>query len=158
MRMVLPNHMPTRFINELASDMNALVGSILGEDAATSGFAPAMDIEETETHYQLTLDVPGVKPDDINITLEDDQVVIHGTRHAEAGAENASRRRERSCGEFRRSVRLPEAVDQDGIEASYELGVLTIGLPKIQKQAARKIVIKEVAATPEESSSDPAAN
>jgi HSP20 family protein len=151
--------MPTRFINELASDMNALVGSILSEDSASSGFTPAMDIEETETGYELTVDVPGVKPADINIALEDDQVIVSGTRHAKAdGDEQANRRSERSWGEFRRSVRLPEAVDQDRIEASYELGVLTIQLPKIPKKVPRKIVINQVPAQPEEVSGESSAN
>lgn len=149
MRMVLPHHMSGRFINELASDMNELVGTILGEQPTKASFVPAMDVEETESGYQLSLDVPGVDPDNIHIELEDGHVTIHGERHAGTESDQVTWRRvERSFGEFRRKFRLPEVVDQERIEANYENGVLTVGLPKIEKQAAKRIVVAHSGSKP----------
>ena len=114
-------------------------GSILGEQPTKSSFVPAMDVEETEGGYTLSVDVPGVNPDEIDIEVEDGHVTIHGERHCRVLNRTRStwRRVERSFGEFRRKFRLPEVVDQERIEAHYENGVLTIGLPKIEKQAAK---------------------
>ncbi len=142
MRMVLPHHMPGRLFNELASDMNALVGSILGDEPVASSFLPAMDALETETAYKLSLDVPGVNPDDISIEIEDGHVLIDGERTpVEAAEEVTWRSGERRFGDFRRKFRLPKLVDQERIEANYENGVLTVTLPKFEKKAAKKIVV-----------------
>jgi HSP20 family protein len=140
--MVLPHHMPGRFINDLASDMNALVGTIFGEEPSDSGFVPAMDIEETESGFKLSIDVPGVNPDDISIEVEDGYLTIQGERHiAEKSDEVSWRRVERSHGEFLRRFRLPKGVDQERIEADHVHGVLNINLPKVEKKAAKRILI-----------------
>lgn len=149
MRMVFPPHVPGRFINELASDVNTLVGSILGEEPALAGFTPAMDIEETEAGYKLTLDVPGINPDNINIEIEDGHVTIHGERHAADESDDVTwRRTERVFGEFRRKFRLPKIVDQERIEADYENGVLTVMLPKIEKKPAKRVVVSHGGSNP----------
>lgn len=142
MRMVFPHHTPGRFINELASDMNAIMGTILREESTESSLTPPMDIEETEAGYQLSLDVPGVNPDDIQIELEDGHVSVSGERHGPAESEDVTWRRiERSFGPFQRKFRLPKLVDQERIEANYEHGVLTVLLPKVQKTPAKRIVV-----------------
>lgn len=154
MRMVFPQHVPGRFINELASDMNALFGTIIGEEAAASTFSAPMDITETETGYTLVLDVPGVSPDQIQIELEDGRVTIHGQRPSPADADEPTWRRvERTFGEFTRKFRLPKVVDQERIEAEYDNGVLTVQLPKLEKKAAKQIVINH---SGEKSSADTA--
>ena len=146
MRMVFPHHVSGRFINEIASDMNALVESIFGEESKkpTASFVPTMDIEETEKVFELSLDLPGVNPDDIEIEVENDHVSIRGTRIAKEVNEDVKRKRvERSFGEFHRQFQLPEEVDQEAIVAGYEHGVLTIRLPKTEKKGAKKIVISQ---------------
>ena len=144
MRMLFPHHAPGRVINELASDMNALVGTIFGEESTDSAFVPAMDIEETEAGYELRVDVPGVDPNEIQIDLEDGYVTISGERQSAEESEGVTWRRvERSFGSFHRKFRLPKIVDQERIEASYDHGVLTVLLPKVEKKAAKRIVISQ---------------
>ena len=143
MRMLFP-HAPGRLIGDLTTDMNALVESIFGEDDRTShqDFSPAMDIEDTDDGYKLTLDLPGVKPEEVHVELDEDRVTIHGTRHDHfEQAEDKRRRIERRFGEFRRSVKLPVAVNKDAIVANYEDGVLTVTLPKAADRGAHRIEI-----------------
>lgn len=146
MRMVFPHNIPTRFFDELASDMNELVGNILGEGAnktsgESHGFSPLMDVEELEASYELSLDLPGVRFDDMQIEMEEGFLKIHGTRHGKAKTEETRRRVERTFGDFSRKFRLPKDVDVNAIGADYEDGVLTIVLPKMEKKEPTKIVI-----------------
>lgn len=142
MRMVFPPA-TGRLINDLATDMNTFVESILGEDGdKTTRFGPLMDIEETEHQYEFAFDLPGVKPEDIHVDVEENTLTIHGERHLpkEENAE-AKRRFERTFGEFRRVLRLPKTVDKDKIVADYEHGVLTITLPKAEKKGAKRVPV-----------------
>jgi HSP20 family protein len=133
-----------RLINDLATDMNAFVESILSDDPsqASSGFSPAMDIEESDDGYEFALDLPGVKVDDIHVDVDEDRVTIHGVRHDARDKSTAGKRRvERNFGEFRRVVQLPKAVDRENIVAEYEDGVLWVKLPKAVKAGARRVVV-----------------
>ena len=146
MRMIFPTT-PTRFFDELSSDVNSLFETVLGEDAPSKAdFLPRMDFEEREDAYELTLDLPGVNPDDINVEVEDDRVAIFGSRSdAKQSNEENRRRVERSFGSFRRVVRLPNPIDQDAISASSEHGVLTVTIPKVVKSARRVAVTPKTA-------------
>ena len=148
MRMVFPPHATGRFINELTSDMNAIVESLFGEDETSSNqngvsYTPRMDVFETEHQFELHLDLPGVNPDDIAIDLNDDTVTIHGRRQRETvdSFEGDKRRFERVFGEFRRTVQLPKLVDKDAVEADYTDGVLTVTIPKAAPVQAKKVTI-----------------
>ncbi len=145
MRMVFP-HSTGRLINDLATDMNTLVESFFNEECSDQSvrFAPRMDIEETDTGYEFALDLPGVKPEDVNVDIEDNRLTIHGVRRdTKEDTEGGKRRVERVFGEFRRAVELPKTVDRDGIVANYEHGVLTILLPKAAKAGSRRIEINQ---------------
>lgn len=152
MRMVFPNNTTGRLLDELSSDVNAFFESILGEDGKgedgktvkSAVHAPRVDLEDREEAYELAVDLPGVKADDIHVDVEDDHLVIHGTRHAWKEAdENVTRHLERINGDFRRVVRLPKPVNKDAVEAKFEFGVLTVTLPKVAKEGPRRVTISQ---------------
>ena len=143
---MMPETRLNRTLGGWASDVNTLVDSLLG--AATearhnaTGFSPRMDIYEADDRYVLALDLPGLKPEDVHIELEDDQLVIHGTRRAiTEGQKDRFYRIERVFGDFRRSIRLPRGVDREQIAADYVDGVLNVSVPKSRETAGRKIEI-----------------
>ena len=152
MRMVFPTNMTGRFLDDLAAEMNTFVETVLGEDGegkATSGFAPRMDVDESETGYEVSMDLPGVLLDDVNIDVEDDHIVVHGTRNRKESVEGTERRRvERTFGEFRRVISLPKLINKDGITANFENGVLSIVMPKVvEEKTSRRVVINGATAT-----------
>ncbi len=141
MRMIFPNT-PSRLLDELSTDVNAFVESILSDEPSPrTDFSPAMDFADSSDAYELSIDLPGVDPDQIHVDVEDDHICVHGTRLAGSEPNPEHRRRvERSFGSFRRAVRLPKLVDKDAIVAKYEHGVLTVTLPKATK-AARRVTV-----------------
>lgn len=148
MKMIFPDARVNRSLGDWASDMNALVDSLFGASAHAGGqgatnFSPRMDVREVDDKYILAIDLPGVKLDDVNIELDGDHLVIHGSRQWTSESEGERYHRvERTFGEFRRSVRLPRDVQRDGIGAEYTDGVLHVELPKSQPTSARKIEIR----------------
>ena len=143
MRMVFPPA-TGRLINDLATDMNAFVESVLNDEGeqTCSGFSPSMDVEETDEGYEFALDLPGVKVEDIHVDVDEDRVTIHGARHDDRDKSTAGKRRvERNFGEFRRVVQVPKAIDREGIVAEYEDGVLMVKLPKAVKAGSRRVVV-----------------
>lgn len=149
MRMVFPNKMTGQFFDDLASEMNSFVESMLGEDGKTAtsnsvAFTPRMDIDETETHFLLSMDLPGVHMDDVSIDMEDDQMVIQGHRPRSVVGDIQHRRAERVFGDFRRTVKMPKLVDKEAITAAFADGVLTVTLPKmVEQKSSRKIQISK---------------
>ncbi len=116
----------------------------------------ARPVGDTETRWALPLDVvrhddsvvvsasiPGVDPDQINVTVEDGILSIAGTSNGESESENSGYvLRERRSGSFFRSIRLPDEVDSDGAESEYRNGVLTITLPKEESRKSKVIDVK----------------
>lgn len=99
---------------------------------------PAYDIEESDTHYVLSFDLPGMKQEDINIEVKDKVLSVSGERKRE---ETGVRRSERFYGKFERQFALPDNVNSDGVEANYEHGVLKIALPKMEEAKPKKIQV-----------------
>lgn len=92
---------------------------------------PALDIQETDDQYRITLEVPGVEQKDIQLTLDDDVLFIRGEKRQEQEHKDAHYHcLERSYGSFQRALNLPEDADQDSIKASFKNGVLTITIAK----------------------------
>jgi HSP20 family protein len=94
---------------------------------------PAVNIKEAEDHFDLELSVPGFKKDDINIEVNENILTISST--VETSSEDKDEkgnytRREFSRSSFKRSFTLPETINEDGINANYEDGILTLTLPK----------------------------
>jgi len=113
----------------------------------TNGTAwlPATDVVEKADRYLITIDLPGVKPESVEIGFEKNTLTIKGTRTGLQGAEDEELQvyvAERRSGAFERSFQLPEHVDAEGIEAHFEHGVLSVSVPKKAAAQPRKITIK----------------
>ena len=110
--------------------------------AATPAWAPALDIAERKDAYLVTVELPGVKLDDLDITLEDGLLTIQGERHfAHDSSEEQVHRVERRSGSFRRAITLPAQVMADEVEASMEDGVLRILVPKAEEAKPKRIQV-----------------
>lgn len=112
-----------------------------GEDheLERADWTPAADIYETESGYLIALDLPGIKREALEIDIDDNRLIVKGTR---AVNEEKARRSERPQGRFLRSFSVPASVDQGKIGADYKDGVLQIRLPKRTEQKAQKIEVK----------------
>ena len=122
---------------------SAVTGMPFGSNGQ-SQYVPAMDIEETSDKIRLTLEVPGVSPEDLEITVENNLLTVSGEKRfrRESGKDReGSHLIERRYGRFERSVMLPETVDADSIAAHFENGVLTVELPKSARSRRRTIGI-----------------
>src|SRR5215470_17430123 len=110
-------------------------------ELATAAWVPAVDIFEEPEYLRIVAEIPGVKPQDVKITVEDNVLTIKGTKEqvAEEKAEKVHRY-ERTYGAFERTFTLPVSVQPEKIKAAYENGVLTITLPKVE--AAKPHLIK----------------
>jgi HSP20 family protein len=111
--------------------------------ANAPAWAPALDISERKDAYLVTVELPGVKLDDLTITLEDGMLTIQGERRfAEDSSEQQFHRVERRYGAFRRSITLPAHVMADAVEASVEDGVLQIIVPKAEEAKPKRIQVR----------------
>src|SRR3954452_3934230 len=129
--MALVRWEPVRELSSLQSGMNRLFNTFF--DTPTAGgnggglrrWVPAMDLVETDDHFVLRADLPGLGADDVNIEVEDSVLTISGERNAEHETKREGFYRvERASGQFRRSLTLPEGVDPEHVAASFDKGVL----------------------------------
>jgi HSP20 family protein len=111
--------------------------------ATTTAWAPALDISERKDAYLVTVELPGVEADDLQITLEDGLLTIQGERRfAHDSSEQQFHRVERRYGAFRRSITLPAQVQAEQIEASADNGVLQIMVPKMEEAKPKRIQVR----------------
>jgi HSP20 family protein len=146
-RMLLGN---PRFLRTLGgmADLEQVMDRFLRDvpEGSDAVFAPSLDIAEREQSYEVTVDLPGVKPEDIRVEMIEDRLTIAGSRESKKEEKGKQFHRiERSTGAFSRTVILPAFVDSDKIEASYEEGVLHISLPKAEAHQPRRIQINSPA-------------
>ena len=114
-----------------------------GASAATANWAPSVDITEDEKAFTLLADIPGVDPENIDISMENGVLTIKGERQTENVEENENYRRvERQSGQFYRRFTLPDSADADKIEAKSAHGVITITIPKKEVALSRRIEVK----------------
>ena len=113
------------------------------QDSALAAWVPPVDVFEQADAIRIVAEVPGVKPEDVKISVENNVLTIHGTKQqvAEERTERVHRY-ERSYGTFERSFTLPTTVDAGNIKADYEHGVLTVTLPKVEKARPRHIEVQ----------------
>ncbi len=105
-------------------------------------WALALDVYETEEAFNLTASVPGIDPDAVEITLNDNVLAIRGEiQRVQDIDESQWHLRERRYGSFQRSITLPTAVDAENIEAIYEDGVLSLNVPKVAEVKPKRIAI-----------------
>ena len=111
--------------------------------ATATAWAPALDISERKDAYLVTVELPGVEPDDFQITMEDGLLTIQGERQfAQESSEQQFHRVERRYGAFRRSITLPAQVQADQIEASFDNGVLEVMVPKAEEAKPKRIRVR----------------
>jgi HSP20 family protein len=109
----------------------------------TSSWHPACDVFEDKESVKIVAELPGVKPEDVKLSLENNLLTIRGEKKQEA-EERSERvhRYERSYGSFERTFVLPSTVDGDKISAEYQNGVLTVVVPKAEKARPREIPVR----------------
>lgn len=144
--MALVRWEPAREMASLQQEMNRLFSSFFDAPAGTNGgarrWSPATDLVETEEHFVLRADLPGVAEEDVSVELEGNVLTIAGERKAEHEArEEGYYRLERSAGTFSRSLTLPDGVDGDAINASFDRGVLEVRIPKPEESKPRRVAI-----------------
>jgi HSP20 family protein len=131
-----------REVNRVFDDVFRGFGMGPSDEEGTAMAAPRIDIDESEQAIQISGELPGVKMEEVDVSLDDDVLTIRGEKRCE-------RRDERACvserfyGKFQRSIQLPFAPDADKVQANFDNGVLKITLPK-QEQSPRthKIDVK----------------
>ena len=137
-------------IREMAAMQNALDRMFdegwrgwQGEDAMGTR-SLALDVQEDDNNYVITTALPGVQADNIKINLQNDYLTIEGEIPEQTTEKQDSRflMRERSYGRFSRTIRLPQPVNRDRVEATYEDGILRLTLPKSEEAQPRQITVK----------------
>jgi HSP20 family protein len=137
---------PLRELGSLQNEMNRLFNNVFDAPAGNSGtmrrWMPAMDLVETDDHFVLRADLPGLSEDDIKIELEDGTLTVSGDRKAEHESKNEGYYRvERAFGSFSRSLTLPQGVDPEAVTASFDRGVLEVRVRKPEQRKPRRIEI-----------------
>ena len=114
-------------------------------DFTPARFSPRLDVSEEEGALKVSVELPGMSKDDVELTVENGTLTIHGEkRHEEESDEEGVYRTERYYGYVHRSLPLPEDVDQENVEAQLDKGVLTVRLPKLarKEESSTRISIK----------------
>jgi HSP20 family protein len=148
--MAVERYEPWNVVSQLQSEINRVFGNLSDTESnsATSQWSPAVDVREYSDRFQLLLDVPGVDPKDVEITLDDGVLAVSGNRSEEKavgsnGTEQPEQQRlERRMGRFHRRFILPDTADADNVNASGRNGVLEIVIPKQPKAQPRRITVK----------------
>src|SRR3954469_2707163 len=125
-----------------STEFNRLFNSLWDQPLASERWVPSMDLVETEDHYLLKADLPGMKQDDVAIEFNDGTLTVSGERKAEyERKEKGFFRLERSFGKFSRSLTLPDGIDPDRIDASFTDGVPDTRTPKPEEPKPRRIEV-----------------
>lgn len=132
-----------RTLREEMDDMLGRFSTEINGDWPAGAIMPSVDLSENDSSVCLRMDLPGVKPDDVNIEILGDTLRISGERKEEKEDKGETWHRvERRSGSFHRIVTLPCAVDDSRAEAEYADGVLTVTLPKTPEARSRQVKIK----------------
>jgi HSP20 family protein len=133
-----------RELDDARREMERLFDS-LGTQAGpwTAGVFPPINVSETTESLFVRAELPGIRPDDLDLTVEDNTLTLAGSRKLPSEAEKVSyHRREREWGTFRRSFSLPVRVDADKVQARYADGILTVELPKAAEARPKQIAVQ----------------
>ncbi len=137
---------PFRDLVSIQNELNQLFGRTYGGETreGTRGtWTPLLDVFEAQEKFVIKMELAGVSPDEVDISVEDSTLLVRGERrfYSEQNEENFHRV-ERRFGEFSRSLTLPQTADAQNIQASFDAGVLTIEVPKKEEAKPKKITIK----------------
>jgi HSP20 family protein len=141
---------PWGVVSQLQNEINRVFGNLNdGESSsATAEWVPAVDVREFADRFQLLIDLPGVDPKDVEITLDNGVLTVAGVRHDEkeiqtkGQEEPQQQRNERRLGRFYRRFILPDTVDADNVNAVGRNGVLEIEIAKHARAQPRRISVK----------------
>ena len=134
------------FIDPFFDRLDRQVSELFGEwplESTAQNWHPAMDLVEEKDRLVLRLELPGVDPKAIEINLQGNLLTVHGERKEESEHKDGTvLKRERRIGSFQRTLQLPYSVQSDKVKASYDKGVMTISLPKVEAQVGRQIPVE----------------
>ncbi len=138
---------PFRDLMSIQNELNRLFGRTYGGEGGETvrgvAWAPPLDVYETGDRFVINVELPGVAPDQVDISVEDSTLMITGERRFYEGvAEDSFHRVERRFGTFGRTLTLPSNANLEGIEASFDAGILTIDVPKVEEAKPKKVQIK----------------
>jgi HSP20 family protein len=141
--MALVRWEPMRELTSLQGEMNRLFSTFFDDNGGSvRRWVPAMDLVERDDHLVLRADLPGLSEDDIRIEVQDSVLTVSGDRKTEHEEKREGYyRMERASGSFSRSVTLPEGIDADKIDASFDKGVLEVRIPKPEERKPQRIAI-----------------
>ena len=146
--MALVRWEPVREIASLQGEMNRLFNTFFENPTGVGNggarrWMPAMDLVETDEHFVLKADLPGLSEEDVTIELEDNVLTIAGDRKVESEVKrDGFYRLERATGAFRRSLTLPDGVDPEQVQATFDKGVLEVRIPKPEERKPRRVAIQ----------------
>ena len=148
MRDTLVRWDPFRDLVSIQDELNRLFGRTFAgvepmRPTASGTWMPAMDVYETDDAIVATLELPGIEPSDVEVSVEDSTLTVSGSREfsSEVKAEDYHRV-ERRYGSFTRAITLPQTADLEKVDARFDKGVLTVEVPKIEKAKPKKIEVK----------------
>lgn len=137
---------PFRELEEVSNRLNRIFGQSQDRGVADNGmlamadWTPSVDISETETAYVIKGEIPGVKKENVKVTMQDGMLTIQGERRQEKEEKGKKFHRvECSYGKFERSFRLPDDIDESKVKAEFKDGMINVTLPKSEKAKTRAI-------------------
>jgi HSP20 family protein len=136
---------PWNYLDLLHRDLDRLVGDRRrsSDDDSVADWTPAVDILEEKERFVLRADVPGVRPDDIDVSMDNGILSVSGERHPIARDEESGVQRiERATGRFLRRFTLPETANAEAITAKCADGILEVTIPKAPEVQARRITVE----------------
>jgi HSP20 family protein len=144
-RQLIPwtNRIPAT-LEEMRRQLDEALGNWLGEGGdGKYRFVPQANLAETDKQFEITVDLPGLKPAEVKVELQGDELWISGERKEEKEERGKTYHHfERCYGEFRRTIPLAVPVKADKIEASFKDGVLTVIVPKAESARTRRIEVR----------------
>jgi HSP20 family protein len=146
--MALVRWEPVRELTSLQNEMNRLFNTVFDTPTTANGgtprrWIPAMDLVETDDHFVLKADLPGLAEGDVSVEVEDNVLTVSGERKSEHEDKREGYVRvERSYGAFRRSLTLPDGIDPEAVTASFDKGVLEVRIPKPEERKPRRVAIQ----------------
>lgn len=137
--MAITRYEPWSLLSQLQKELER---SVAEGSTATAEWAPAVDIKEEAGKFVIHADIPGVKPEEIDINMEDGVLTIKGEKKSESKTEKEGYKRvERTYGSFYRRFSLPDTANADAISASSKHGVLEVVIPKREAVLPKKITV-----------------
>ena len=146
-RSLFPTVRFPRTMSRMEDEMEDLMARYFGNDTGwlreSPQFVPTIDLVETENQFEVTVDLPGLKPDEVDVEFSNGNLSISGKREQEKEEKGKTFHRvERRYGEFRRLLPLPTSIDKEHIEAKFEDGVLKITVPRTDDVKTKHIEVK----------------